>query len=457
MRVSNRLFMLLVSCAPSATADDPYFRGLNPNIGEIGSVALGISADGRTVVGYVQVDLSTTHACYWRDGEFGILTGPNGPARGEARAVSANGWIIVGNAVNAMTRRDGGVWDNLSYSTLNSGGLEEVTVEDVSGDGLTIVGWEISGSFPGPLRWINRQLVPTRYPATVNSMSLHAVNDDGRVIVGIGQIPGVGSRAVKWDARQYCLGDLNGDRQVDVNDLSRIITQFGSDVPENPADLDSDGDVDLSDLTLLLPRFGVECGWTILDDLYTPPSSTAWAVSGNGSVTVGESRFDSGGSNTATKWDGAEVTRLWAGNLARAVSHDGSVIVGHEPIFLWTEHDGPRWLPEVLANEFGLDVAGWDMDSATGVSADGQTIVGHGTNPSGQQEAFIAHIHVRCSRTDLTYDHQTDLSDLTLLLSHFGECIADANYWPVADIDERGCVDLPDLTLLLAEFGSTCQ
>ena len=39
-----------------------------------------------------------------------------------------------------------------------------------------------------------------------------------------------------------------------------------------------------------------------------------------------------------------------------------------------------------------LDVSGWTLSSATAISADGFTIVGNGTNPSGQYEAWVANL-----------------------------------------------------------------
>jgi hypothetical protein len=44
----------------------------------------------------------------------------------------------------------------------------------------------------------------------------------------------------------------------------------------------------------------------------------------------------------------------------------------------------------VLVDRYGLDLAGWTLTEATGVSADGSVIVGNGTNPEGRFEAWIA-------------------------------------------------------------------
>ena len=85
-------------------------------------------------------------------------------------------------------------------------------------------------------------------------------------------------------------------------------------------------------------------------------------------------------------------------SCAYAVSADGSTIVGFsesaigiEP-FLWDSADGMSSLREVLVNDLDLDLTGWDLGPAKDVSDDGLTIVGYGTNPSGEDEGWVAHI-----------------------------------------------------------------
>lgn len=58
-----------------------------------------------------------------------------------------------------------------------------------------------------------------------------------------------------------CTGDVNGDQQVDLSDLTVLLGNFGNTSGATLADgdLDGDGDVDLNDLTVMLSRFGAIC------------------------------------------------------------------------------------------------------------------------------------------------------------------------------------------------------
>ena len=82
---------------------------------------------------------------------------------------------------------------------------------------------------------------------------------------------------------------------------------------------------------------------------------------------------------------------------ARATSADGAVVVGVGlsafglEAFLWTADDDMRLLKDILVNDFGLDLTGWGLREATGLSADGLTIVGWGTH-GGNFEAWMATI-----------------------------------------------------------------
>ena len=91
-------------------------------------------------------------------------------------------------------------------------------------------------------------------------------------------------------------------------------------------------------------------------------------------------------------------------SAARAVSANGAVIVGaindnSNPTtaraFRWTQADGVQSISSLLQAS-GVDLTGWQLTEAMGVSADGSIIVGNGINPSGNPEAWRAFIPYQC-------------------------------------------------------------
>jgi autotransporter-associated beta strand protein len=59
----------------------------------------------------------------------------------------------------------------------------------------------------------------------------------------------------------------------------------------------------------------------------------------------------------------------------------------------WTQATGVQSIPAILQAD-GINISGWSFSAATGVSSDGTTIVGNGTDPSGYAEGWVAHIPV---------------------------------------------------------------
>ena len=60
--------------------------------------------------------------------------------------------------------------------------------------------------------------------------------------------------------------------------------------------------------------------------------------------------------------------------------------------FIWDTANGIKSLKDVLINDCGLDLTGWTLSAARGISDDGSTIAGYGYNPDGYEEAWIATI-----------------------------------------------------------------
>jgi uncharacterized membrane protein len=135
--------------------------------------------------------------------------------------------------------------------------------------------------------------------------------------------------------------------------------------------------------------------------------SAALGVSADGSAVVGWVRYDNPpffrSNFEAFRWT-SDSGMVGLGDLpgglfesfAFDVSGDGSVVVGYgsaagNEAFLWTIDGGMKRLWDVLLAG-GIDPAahGWTkLEVASGISADGNTIVGWGTR-NGHTEAFVA-------------------------------------------------------------------
>lgn len=136
--------------------------------------------------------------------------------------------------------------------------------------------------------------------------------------------------------------------------------------------------------------------------------SAAFGVSADGSVVVGWGRrFQGEGFQPkleAFRWTSdtgmvglGDLTGNLFESFAFDVSGDGSVVVGYgstyfgTEAFLWTSDGGMKRLWDVLLDQ-GVNPAanGWSyLEVASGISADGNTIVGWGRH-NGNTEAFVA-------------------------------------------------------------------
>ena len=134
-------------------------------------------------------------------------------------------------------------------------------------------------------------------------------------------------------------------------------------------------------------------------------------ISSDGTVIVG-----SGGAE-AFRWTQDEgmvgLGDLPGGNFystAEDVSTGGKIIVGigktddGDTAFIWDPVFGIRNIKEILENSYGLDLTGWTLQEAVGVSDDGRVLVGEGRNPNGDGESWIAWIPIWDEDDDDMYD-----------------------------------------------------
>ncbi len=306
--------------------------------GDIYSAAWGISADGTTVVG-ASSTASGSDGFRWR-ADSGIS--PLGLVGGAARGVSGDGSVVVGINSSQAFR-----WDAAGGAVLLGdlpGGATFSTAYAISADGTTIVGRGRSATGEEAFRWTTAEgmIGMGDLPGGFTSSTAYDVSADGQSIVGA-SYSGAGLEAFIWtpSTGMQSLGDLPGGRTI----------------------------------------------------------GTARGISSDGSIIVGQGS-DSTSNNVAWIWDGASgfaalplIPGAGPDHLASAVSDDGLIVVGsnYGRAFIWDATNGTQSLRDLLVG-LGVDLTGWHLADATGISADGRSIVGYGTNPSGATEAFLAYI-----------------------------------------------------------------
>lgn len=390
---------------------------------------------------------------------------PGGVFYSSANAISADGRTIVGTATVAEGShafRWTAPTGMLSLGDL-AGGAVASYATGVSADGSVIIGAGSSGQIQNPVlqafRWTpsgGLQGLNDR-PGGLFRCWASGISADGSIIVGVG-IGSTGTEAVYWTAgslNPFGLGDLEGGA-------------FNS----NAKAVSADGTMIVGSAT---SSFGQQAStWlppTILDSLGDLPggafASEATAINSDGSVVVGSSIVGEGLTFEAFRWSNATgmvgLGEFPGGEYfsrALAVSAAGDRVVGYssselgEEAFIWTQQLGLVKLSE-LARRHRFLPQGWTLQAAQGISADGRTIVGRGTNPNGNTEAFRLRLPVNLCPGDVTGDNLASISDLAALL---------ADGWNTAvaptdprDLDGDGRVGLSDVTIITTNWNRGCS
>lgn len=293
------------------------------------SEANAISGDGATVVG-TSYSPGGSRAFQWREDIDISAISTQGCS--SAKAVNENGLVIAGSA-GCSTDQVATVWTSGSARALSPSVNAVTQASGLSRDGLVVIGTETPPeSSPLAVVWSSTSVAQrVANPSRLRSYAT-GVSGDGTMVVGYGYTYDLtgSANAFKWTAAM--------------------------------------GDVDL-------PVSG-------------PSDRQAHAISSNGRVIVGT--FDL----LAVRWvDDAPATSLGAPGIPRAINADGSVIVGETgtEAFVWTSGSMRTVKQLMLDAGVNLTTLKWLVTSATGVSADGKTVVGIGVH-NGVQEGWVARL-----------------------------------------------------------------
>jgi len=321
-------------------------------------------------------------------------TGLNSVSGDGALAAGFSAWSGVGTFPIAWTEVDGiyGLGTNLEQGPE---GYYSRIANDVAADGSTVVGVCISRA----VRWNAAgdyldigHLPPLNGTVTQRMSKALAVSGDGSTIVG------VTTHVLNCPPQFPYFVCATIDQSFVWTDTGGMAAfPYGV-----PWDLSEAGDVVVgttrpasAGAPVAAFRFSSSEGYLELGTLAGHVSSSARGVSADGSTIVGQS-FGPGVAE-AVRWtqgDGIVGLGLLPGaasSLARAASGDGALVVGDSGgrAFLWDAASGMRDLSVFATEELGLDLTGWTLTEANGISADGSTIVGAALNPEGVSEGYV--------------------------------------------------------------------
>ncbi len=374
-----RCFAAAVSCAVlavcvSVAMGGVSFQGLGAAPGYTTSAAYGVSGDGSAAAGYSWETPDSFTAFRWTEGagceSLGYLPGKDATIAGK---ISQDGTTVVGNAHQSPWNTDPWDRETEAFRWTEGGGIQSLGIpggysgtaaSNVSGDGSVVVGnvWNDSQvaygfrwTLTNPVTGDGTMVFLEGFAGGSAHSGANGVTADGTVVVGYGTPASGQQQASRWNA-------------------DGTIESLGN-LASNPF------------------------LWSVAGD-----------VSSDGEVVVGTGYRGAAFNNNMEAYIWTQATGMvglgtdlpeghYDDTSALAVSADGSIVVGYASStasttavpFIWDSVNGMRNLQSVLTTEYGLDLTGWVLETASDISANGDFIVGHGYH-DGVTEAFRAAI-----------------------------------------------------------------
>ena len=307
---------------------------------------------------------------------------------------------------------------------------------DISGNGLVVVGQSATSNGTRAFRWTATdgiQNLGTINNGTTSHAS--ATNFDGSIVVGNSNNGLTGyNEAFRWTEQtgMQGLGQLNGGNNSSataISDSGEVIAgrarngttnryeafrwteasgmqglgQLNNGTFSGAHTISGDGKVIAGDADNGLTGNSEAFRWTETDgmqglgELHNGSFSAAYAINSDGSVIAGVAENGLNGNWEAFRWtDATGMQGLgYLGNGtysdARAISANGDIILGDTDLgaFRWTEQTGMTSIYDYLT-ENGVNLSGWELSNASGISANGEIMLGAGYNPDGDYLYWVA-------------------------------------------------------------------
>ena len=352
-----RATLLLSALISSPSHAAPSFSGIGSLEGN-GSQVRAVSSDGTVVVG-ISTANGNDRAIRWTSASGITALGDLGPGASRANAASTNGNFIVGRAFNGSTNeafRWSASSGMIGLGVLSQNGSEAL---GVSGDGAVVAGFDglvgrgcttarLSGTSDCPPQIGTEQAFVWRETTGMQQLPrlpedpfarAHAISTDGSTVIGT--------------SFQY---------------IESTLSSAGVGI-------------------FLVDPVGASTFWDADNTIGTiaPPTARPLGITSNDEV-----YFD----NRQIGPIGGPLRPLSSGLDTAAVAADGLTAVGQAQIFNTAAAFRGQLvhLKPLLIQLFDLDLTGWVLREATGISADGLTIVGNGINPLGEEEGWIAQL-----------------------------------------------------------------